>query len=175
MIFTELDLEGAFLVDLEPIEDERGFFARMFDRTEFETRGLELDVRQCSVSFNHRRFTMRGLHYQVAPHKEAKLVRCLSGSVFDVIVDLRQGSPTYRRWTGVELSSSNRSCLYVPEDFAHGFQTLEDGSEVLYMISTEYEPAAARGIRWNDPALDIAWPEAPSVISDRDGAYPDVR
>ena len=174
MIFTETALADAWIVDPERLEDERGFFARTFDAAEFARRGLAAAFPQCSVSFNARAGTLRGMHFQAEPHQEAKLVRCTAGAVYDVIVDLRPGSPTRGRWTAVELSAANRRALYVPEGFAHGFQTLVDASEVFYQISASYEPSAARGVRWDDPAFAIAWPPAePRILSERDRAYPD--
>ena len=157
---------------MERIEDERGFFARSFCAEEFAAHGLAANMPQCSVSFNSRRGTLRGLHYQADPHAEEKLVRCTAGAVFDVIVDLRAGSPTRGRWFGVELTADNRRSLFVPKGFAHGFITLADCSEVLYMISVPHAPGSARGVRWNDPAIAIDWPLQPEHMSDRDAAYP---
>ena len=174
MIFTETKLPGAVLVELEPARDERGFFARSYCEREFGDRGLSTHYPQCNVSFNRVRGTLRGMHYQVGPHAEVKLVRCTSGSVFDVIVDLRAGSPTRLKWVGLELSARTRSALYIPEGFAHGFMTLEDDTEVFYQMGASYAPAATRGLRWNDPALGIDWPSDPVVISERDAAYPDL-
>lgn len=174
MIFTPLELEGAFLVDLEPHPDERGFFARAWCREEFEAHGLNNALVQCNLSFNHLRGTLRGMHYQRAPHAEAKLVRCTRGAILDVIVDLRPGSPTHARWLGVELTEENRSALYVPEGFAHGYQTLTDGTETLYQVSAAYAPGAEGGVRWDDPAFGIEWPDAdPRIVSDKDRAWPD--
>jgi dTDP-4-dehydrorhamnose 3,5-epimerase len=171
--FEPASLAGVFLVRLEEMADERGFFARSWCRREFEEHGLDPDVVQCSVSFNHRKGTLRGMHYQAAPHEEAKLVRCTSGSVYDVIIDLRPSSPTYTRHFGVLLSSLERQALYIPKGFAHGFLTLEDGAEIFYQMSAFYEPRSARGVRWNDPAFGIRWPAEVRVISDRDRAWPD--
>jgi dTDP-4-dehydrorhamnose 3,5-epimerase len=172
--FSEAGLSGAWLIDLERLEDERGHFARTFDRDEFAARGLEPRVVQCSTSFNARVGTLRGLHYQAAPHGETKLVRCTRGAIYDVVVDLRPDSPTHRQWLGVELSADNGRALYVPTGCAHGFQTLEDGSEVLYMMGHEYVPDAARGVRWDDPAFGIDWPSVSQrIMSERDAAYPD--
>jgi dTDP-4-dehydrorhamnose 3,5-epimerase len=169
MIFTPLALAGAFLVDLELREDGRGFFARTWAREEFEAH------RQCSLSFNHRRGTLRGLHYQRAPHAEAKLVRCTRGGIHDVIVDLRPDSSSYRQWLAVELTAENRTALYVPEGFAHGFQTLVDATEVFYQVSQSHWPAAEGGIRWDDPAVGIEWPPADErIISERDRLWPDL-
>jgi dTDP-4-dehydrorhamnose 3,5-epimerase len=172
MIFTELPLAGAFAVDLQELRDERGFFARSYCAAEFAAQGLGPELRQCSVSYNARRGTLRGLHYQDAPHEEHKLVRCTAGAIYDVIVDIRQSSPTYRRWYGAELTMANRRSLFVPPGFAHGFVSLTDGAEVYYMISTAHAPEFSRGLRWDDPAFAIEWPLAPTVISARDAAYP---
>ena len=173
MIFTKTALEGAMLVDIEKHEDERGFFARAWCRREFEAQELNPNLAQCNISFNPRRGTLRGLHFQIKPREEAKLVRCTRGSVFDVIVDLRPGSPTFRKHLSVVLSAENRRMLYVPEGFAHGFLSLEDTTEVFYQISEFYDPASQRGVRWDDPAFAIAWPEPPRLISERDRSYPD--
>ena len=173
MSFMETPLEGVRLIDVETIPDERGFFARTWSLQEFRDQGLETRIIQCSASYNTRKGTLRGLHFQIAPHAETKIVRCTRGSVFDVAVDLRKSSPTYRNWWGVELSSENRRMLYIPENCAHGFLTLEDDTEVHYQISAVYQPEAARGVRWNDPAIGIVWPGEPAVMNDRDRGYPD--
>jgi|SRR5215217_4304745 len=173
MIFTETKLQGAFVIEPERLEDERGFFARTWDREEFEAHGLNPHLAQCSISFNKWKGTLRGMHYQAAPHEEAKLVRCTRGAIYDVILDLRPSSPTYKRWVAVELKAKTHRMLYVPEGFAHGFQTLKDESEVFYQISEFYHPESGRGVRWDDPAFDIRWPEGRSVISHRDAGYPD--
>ncbi len=167
------DLPGAWRVEIEPLGDERGFFARTFCRREFGAAGLATELAQCSLSFNPRTGTLRGLHYQAAPHEEAKLVRVTRGSVWDVIVDLRPDSAAYRRWFGLTLSADNRAALYVPPGLAHGFLTLEPETEVLYQISEFHHPESARGVRWDDPAFAIAWPAAPQVIGERDRGYPD--
>jgi dTDP-4-dehydrorhamnose 3,5-epimerase len=172
--FTETKVAGAFLIEPEPVADERGFFARSWDREEFQARGLNPRLAQCSISFSRRKGTLRGLHYQVAPHQEAKLVRCTRGAIWDVALDLRPGSATYRAWFGVELSAANRAMLYIPEGCAHGQLTLTDDTEVFYQISAPYAPAAARGVRYDDPAIGIKWPGEVTVISDRDASYPDV-
>jgi dTDP-4-dehydrorhamnose 3,5-epimerase len=172
MIFTESPLAGVFVVELERRRDERGFFARAYCATEFAARGLGPELRQCSVSYNARQGTLRGLHYQAAPHEEHKLVRCTSGAVFDVVVDVRPASPTYRRWFGADLTADNHRSLFIPPGFAHGFISLTDHAEVYYMISVAHAPEFSRGVRWNDPAFGIAWPLAPAVISARDAAYP---
>ena len=172
MIFTEAPLPGAFLVDLEPLTDARGFFARSYAADEFAARGLGPELGQCSVSYNARRGTLRGLHYQDAPHEEHKLVRCTAGAIFDVIVDIRPQSSHYRRWFGTDLTAQNRRSLFIPPGFAHGFITLSDDAEVYYMISVPHAPQYARGFRWDDPAFSIQWPLEPIVISPRDAAYP---
>jgi dTDP-4-dehydrorhamnose 3,5-epimerase len=170
--FLPTSLAGAFVVELEPIEDERGFFARSFCQNEFRSHGLDPAIAQCNVSLNRRRGTLRGLHYQAPPHEEAKLVRCTRGAIWDVIVDLRDGSATRGRWFAEDLSADNHRALYVPRGFAHGFQTLADDSEVLYQMSEFYRPGSERGIRWDDPAIGIQWPIADPVVSARDRAYP---
>lgn len=173
MIFTETELRGAFLIDLERHEDERGFFARSWCGRDFEAHGLNPRIAQCSLSFNVRKGTLRGMHYQVKPFEEAKLVRCTRGSLCDVVVDLRRDSTTYAKHLWVSLTAENRRMLYVPEGFAHGFLTLEDATEVFYQISELYSPESQRGFRWNDPAFGIDWPGDVRVISDRDRTYPD--
>lgn len=173
MIFRETDLPGAFEIEMERHEDERGFFARSWCRREFEARGLNPRLAQCNISFNDRKGTLRGMHFQVRPFEETKLVRCTRGSLYDVIVDLRPDSPSYRKYAGVVLTPESGKMLYVPEGFAHGFLTLEDRAEVFYQISEFYAPDHARGFRWNDPAFAIVWPAEVKVISDRDRSYPD--
>ena len=174
MIFVETDLPDAFVVELERRADDRGFFARAWCRREFEGHGLSGRISQCNLSFNYRAGTLRGLHYQVAPSEEAKLIRCTRGAIYDVIVDLRPRSPTFRRWIGVELTPENGRALYVPEGFAHGYQTLVDETETLYQVSDFYAPDAERGLRWDDPAFGIAWPEtAQRIISAKDRTWPD--
>jgi dTDP-4-dehydrorhamnose 3,5-epimerase len=170
--FTPTPLAGAFVVELARMEDERGFFARSFCQEEFCAHGLDPVVTQCNVSFNRKRGMLRGLHWQAAPHAEAKLVRCTRGGIWDVIVDLRKGSPTVRQWHAVELNADNRLALYVPRGFAHGFQTLADDSEVLYQMSEYYRPESARGVRWDDPTLAIRWPLEQAAMSSRDRAFP---
>jgi dTDP-4-dehydrorhamnose 3,5-epimerase len=166
-------LTGAFVIEPEPIMDERGLFSRTFCQHEFEALGLDSDLRQCSISFNHRRGTLRGMHYQAAPHEEAKLVRCTRGAIHDVLLDLRASSPTSRHWLAVRLSADNRRMVYIPRGFAHGFQTLVDDTEVAYQMSEFYHPESARGLRWNDPRFAIEWPLADAIISARDRSYPD--
>jgi dTDP-4-dehydrorhamnose 3,5-epimerase len=172
--FSETPVVGALLVEPDLIQDERGFFARTFSSEEFAERGLDARVDQCSISFNTRAGTLRGLHYQEAPHGEAKLVRCTRGAIYDVALDLRPDSPTYLRWAAAELSADNGRALFIPEGCAHGFQSLLDATEVLYQISTPYVPSAARGVRWDDPAFGIEWPPAERrLISERDRSWPD--
>jgi dTDP-4-dehydrorhamnose 3,5-epimerase len=173
MKFRETQLTGAWIIEPELQEDDRGFFARTFCRREFEAHGLSFDFVQCNLSYNHRRGTLRGMHYQTRPHQEAKLVRCVSGALCDVIIDIRHNSPTYKRWIAVELSHDKRTTLYIPAGFAHGYLTLADKTEVFYQMSEFYTPEAERGIRWNDPAFNIQWPMHPKVISSKDCNYPD--
>jgi dTDP-4-dehydrorhamnose 3,5-epimerase len=168
-------LAGAYVIEEEPHHDERGFFARTWCQKEFERHGLNHRLVQCNVSYNLRKGTWRGLHYQAAPHEEAKLVRCIAGAICDVIVDLRPDSPTFKQHLMVTLSARNRKMLYVPETFAHGFVTLEDHSEVFYQMSEFHSPESARGFRWNDPEFGIRLPLEVAVISDRDSSYPDFR
>lgn len=172
MKFTETKLRGAFIIDPEVIEDERGFFARTWCRRESEAFGLSPDWVQCNVSFNRAKGTLRGMHYQAPPMEEVKLVRCTRGAIYDVIIDLRSQSETLRQWVGVELTAENHRMMYVPKGFAHGFLTLQDQSEVFYQMSQFYSPEHARGVRWNDPAFGIEWPSGVSVVTDRDRAYP---
>jgi dTDP-4-dehydrorhamnose 3,5-epimerase len=174
MRFTETPLPGVWLIEPEPIADERGSFARIYDAAEFAAHGIDPAVVQSSVSFNKRRDTLRGMHYQAAPHGEPKLVRCVRGSVYDVALDLRPGSPAYCAWYAAELDPDGGGMLFMPTGVAHGFQTLADGSEVLYQMGYEYAPEAARGVRWDDPAFGIQWPEPADerTISERDRTYP---
>jgi dTDP-4-dehydrorhamnose 3,5-epimerase len=177
MILRPTPLSGAFVVEIEPARDARGLFARTFDRELFAAHGLAADVVQASVSFNEHAGTLRGLHYQADPYGEQKLVRCVRGAIHDVIVDLRPASPTYCEWFGVDLDQDSRRALYIPQGMAHGFQTLTPAAEVLYQMSTPYEPGAGRGVRWDDPAFGIRWP-APAgerIMSERDRDYPDFR
>lgn len=173
MKFTETTLPGAWLIDIEPVKDERGFFARTWCQREFSEHGLIASLVQCGMSYNKTKGTLRGMHYQMEPHAEAKLIRCTQGVIYDVIVDLRSSSVTYKKYAGVDLSAENRRMLYVPPGIAHGFLTLTDGCEVLYQMSEFYQPAQARGVRWNDPAFAIRWPNDVRVISERDKNYPD--
>lgn len=174
MRFTRTSIADVWVIEPEFVTDERGHFARLFDRDLFRQRGLISHLVQCSTSFNRRARTLRGLHFQHRPHEEAKLVRCTLGRIWDVAVDLRPSSPTYRRWFGTVLSSENALTLYVPRGCAHGFLTLEDNSEVHYQIDTPYVPGAAGGVRWDDPAIGIDWPAAPVILSDRDASFPDL-
>jgi dTDP-4-dehydrorhamnose 3,5-epimerase len=174
MRFQETKILGAWVIDLEPIEDARGFFARVWSQRELADHGLETRVAQCNVSFNKRRGTLRGMHFQRAPHEEVKLIRSIRGILYDVIIDLRPDSPTYKRWVAVELSGENRRALYIPGGVAHGFQTLEDDVEVFYMMSESYTPVAEAGVRWDDPSFGIEWPlRSPTEISDKDASWPD--
>jgi dTDP-4-dehydrorhamnose 3,5-epimerase len=173
MLFREAQIPGVVEVRPEPHADERGFFARSWCRNEFEQQGLNPNLVQCNISANTRRGTLRGMHWQASPHAEAKLVRCTRGAVCDVIIDLRPASPTYKKWIAVELTAINYRMVYIPEGCAHGFLTLADETEVFYQMSEVYHPEAARGVRWNDPAFAIQWPEEVRVISERDRTYPD--
>ena len=173
MKFIPTSLAGAHVIEPERLEDERGYFARTFCRDEFLAHGLNPDLVQCNVSFNAKKSTLRGMHYQAKPHEEAKLVRCTRGSIFDVIIDIRTNSPTIGKWFAVELSAANGLMLYIPEGFAHGFQTQEDGSEVFYQMSERYFPELARGIHWHDPAIGIRWPLPNPVVSQRDAGFSD--
>jgi dTDP-4-dehydrorhamnose 3,5-epimerase len=171
MLFTETKLKGAFIIDLENREDNRGFFARTFCAKEFEDHGLKPTVAQCNLSFNHKKGTLRGMHYQVPPAAETKLIRCTRGAIYDVIVDMRPESPTYLAHIGVELTEDNRRALYVPELFAHGYLALTDGAEVTYQVGEFYTPGYERGLRYDDPILGIEWPTEITVISEKDAAW----
>lgn len=174
MIFTETKVAGAFIIDLETRSDERGFFARAFCRREFEARGLNPEVAQCNLSLSASAGTLRGMHFQLPPHEEAKLVRCTQGALYDVALDLRPESPSYLQWVGVELTAENRRMLYVPEGCAHGFQTLLTDTEAFYQVSAAYAPEAERGFRWDDKAFGIVWPDAAErTISEKDEHWPD--
>ncbi len=173
MIFTETRLKGAFVIEPERGEDDRGYFARTFCRREFEAHGLNPHVEQCNISFNRRRGTLRGMHFQAAPYQETKLVRCVRGAIYDVIIDLRPDSPDFKGHVAVTLTAEDGKMLYVPEGFAHGFQTLEDDTEVFYLMSQPFAAEHARGVRWNDPAFGIEWPTAQRIILERDQTYPD--
>lgn len=173
MKFLETTLKGAYIVEIEPVADNRGFFARSWCEKEFEAAGLGFKIEQCNISFNEKKNTLRGMHWQASPHGEAKLVRCTMGAIYDVIVDMRPDSPTYKKWFATELTAQNRRMLFIPEYIAHGFQTLEDNSEVFYHMSSSYYPESACGFRWDDPAFGIKWPDADErVISLKDAEYP---
>lgn len=174
MKFLPTDLPGAWIIDLEPRTDERGFFARAYCQNEFTVHGIDASFVQSNVAYSKRKGTLRGLHWQEAPFAEGKLVRCTRGAVFDVGVDLRPGSPTFRRHVAVELNEENHRMVYLPEGFAHGYLTLSDAAEVTYMVTKPYHPASARGARWNDPALAVPWPFEPVEILPRDQEYPDL-
>src|SRR5688572_22066159 len=174
MIFTETKLPGAYIIDLQPIEDSRGFFARSWSAEEFAAHGLVTRMLQANISFNKEKGTLRGMHRQAQPFSEVKIVRCTRGAIYDVAIDLRPNSPTYKQWAAVELSADNRRMFYIPEDFGHGFQTLEDDTEVTYQVSQVYTPAAERGNRFDDPAFNIDWPLPVSVISDKDRLWADL-
>ncbi len=174
MIFSETTLAGSFVIELEPVRDDRGFFARSWCTKEFREKGLAPDVRQANISFNKQAGTLRGMHYQAPPFAETKVVSCTKGAIFDVVVDLRRNSPTFLQWFGVTLTSSNRKALYVPKSFAHGFLTLEDETEVSYLMSECYSQPHARGVRWDDPLFKIDWPRDPIVLSARDRQYRDA-
>ncbi len=172
MIFTETTLKGSFVIDPEPASDERGMFARIWCEKEFELHGLSPRWVQSSISVNRRKGTLRGMHYQVAPNQEVKLVRCTAGAIYDVIVDLRTTSPTYGHHVSLMLTADNHRSLYIPEQFAHGFLTLQDNSEVSYHMSEFYAPSSARGFRWDDPLLHIEWPEPVVIVSQKDQLWP---
>ncbi len=173
MIFRQTRFAGAFEVDVERKDDSRGFFARTWSEKEFRQQNIRFSPSQSSVSSNRCKGTLRGMHYQAAPHQESKLVRCVRGAIFDVIIDLRAGSATYKEWLGLELNAVNYKTLYIPEGLAHGFQTLVDDTEVLYLMSDVYNPQAERGIRWNDAAFGINWPTEVGIISAKDSSWPD--
>lgn len=171
MIFTETKLKGAFVIEPEKLEDERGFFARIFEKKVFEQHGIEFNLVASSISFNKKKGTLRGMHYQVEPYGESKIVRCTLGKVFDVIIDLRPTSKTFKQWFGVEISQENRKMLYIPKEFAHGFITLEDNCEIQYQMDQIHNPEFARGIRWDDETFKISWPIEPEIISEKDKSW----
>lgn len=173
MKFIDTRFSGLYLIEPERLADDRGFFARTWCKREFIEHGLNPDLAQCNISFNRHRGTLRGMHHQVAPHEEAKVVRCTSGGIYDVVVDLRSESKTYKQWLSVELTADNRRMIFIPEGFSHGFMTLQDNTEVFYQMSTFYDPACARGVRYDDPAFGIKWPLEIAVISDKDRQYQD--
>lgn len=172
MIFEETILKGAYILEIKKLTDERGFFGRSWCANELRQYNLKTDIKQANVSLSEKKGTLRGMHFQLDPYQETKLIRCTRGAIFDVIVDLRKNSPTYLQWIGVELTADNYKMLYVPEDFAHGFVTLQDNSEVNYLVTQFYTPGAEAGIRWNDPAINIQWPVTPTVISLKDASHP---
>lgn len=172
MKFKELKLKGVFLIELQKFDDERGFFARTWDKKIFEEHGLNSSIVQCATSFNKKKGTIRGIHYQASPYEEAKVVSCTKGRIFDVLVDLRKRSQTYKNWIGIELGSQEMKILYVPEGIGHGYQTLKNNADVSYLISQYYTPEYSRGVRWDDPAFNIKWPLKPTVISKRDKSFP---
>jgi dTDP-4-dehydrorhamnose 3,5-epimerase len=173
MIFTETELRGVFVIEPERFEDERGFFAQSFTQRDFERHGLNPRVAECNISYNRRRGTLRGMHFQAAPRAQAKLVRCTAGAIYDVAIDLRRESPTFARWVGVELTAASRRLIYVPEGCAHGYLTLADDTEVFYQVSDVYAPESAGGVRWDDPAFGVRLPVAVEVINERDRTYED--
>lgn len=173
MIFTESKLKGAFIIEMDKKSDDRGFFARTWCKNEFEIQGLSTHVVQVNLAFNEKQGILRGMHYQISPYAEVKLVRCTRGALYDVIIDFRQSSPTYKQWIGVELTQDNYTMLYVPEGFAHGYQTLQAHTEIIYQVSQFYTPNSEAGLRWNDPSLNIVWPETEErIISPKDQAWP---
>lgn len=171
MLFTRIELKGAYVIEPERLEDERGFFARSWDTEVFKKYGLNPKLVQCNISYSKYMGTLRGMHYQIPPFEEAKLVRCTKGSIYDVILDLRVNSPTFKKWFGINLTSANYKMIYIPEGFAHGFQTLEDNTEVFYQMSQFHNPDSERGIRWNDPAFNIKWPLEQKIISRKDNSW----
>jgi dTDP-4-dehydrorhamnose 3,5-epimerase len=173
MIFKELELKGAYLIELELLEDKRGFFARNWCQREFAEAGLNVDIKQANISSNIDKYTLRGMHFQKDPFQEVKIIRCTRGAIYDVIVDLRPDSETFKKWVGVELTQRNYKMLYVPENFAHGYITLEDDSEVMYFVTQFYTPGAEGGMRWNDPQIGIKWPVEPVNISEKDQSHSD--
>lgn len=172
MIFTETKLKGSFIIEIEKNIDERGFFSRIWCANEMNKHGLSTEICQANISSNKIKGTLRGMHYQVAPYQETKIVQCVRGAIFDVIIDLRKDSLTYHQWFGVELSHDNHKMLYIPEDFSHGFITLTDNCDVSYLMSQFYHPNSVAGIRWNDPSFNIKWPIEPRVVSEKDKSYP---
>jgi len=176
MKFTELDIAGAFVIEIEPHIDERGFFARTWCSDEFKKHGLNPSIQQCNISYSEQKNTLRGMHYQSPPHSETKVVSCTQGRVYDVILDIRENSPTYGQWSSIVLDANEHKSIYIPGGLAHGFQTLENKCEMRYQMSTEYQANFSKGIRWNDPFFSIQWPKADTrIISSRDTAYPDFK
>ena len=175
MIFTETNVKGCFMIEPDRFDDDRGYFSKIWDFKELAQRGLSTEFAQFNLAYNYKAGTLRGMHYQTAPHEEVKLVRCTRGAVYDVIIDLRAVSPTYMQWSGVELNEDNCRTYYVPKGCAHGYITLSDKAEVTYNVSAGYAPTAAAGVRWNDPVFGVKWPSQPSVINPRDNTYPDFK
>jgi dTDP-4-dehydrorhamnose 3,5-epimerase len=175
MKFTETNVQGCFIIEPDRFDDERGYFSKIWDYREFKERELSTDFAQFNLAYNHKAGTLRGMHLQSAPNEEVKLVRCTRGAVHDVIIDLRPASPTYLRWSGIDLTEDNYRTYYVPRGCAHGYITLVDRAEVTYNVSTAYAPQSAGGVRWNDPAFNIQWPMKPTIINTRDNTYPDYR
>ena len=173
MIFEETEFEGLYIIKIEKLIDERGYFARSWDEKDFEEKGLNSKLLQCNVSFNHNKGTLRGMHYQKEPYQEAKLIRCTKGKIFDVVIDLRINSKNFKKWLSFELNEENHKMLYVPEGFAHGFQTLEDNTEIFYQMTQNYMPNFANGIRWNDPMFNINWPIKEPILSKKDQRFTD--
>jgi len=171
MIFSKTKFDGVFVIELERLKDERGFFARSFDAKKFEDLGLSPKIVQCNISFNEKRGTIRGMHYQAKPFEEDKTIRCTKGSIFDVVIDLREQSKTFKKWLGINLSAAEQKMIYIPKGFAHGFQTLEDNTEVFYQMSEFFTPECSRGIRWDDATFQIKWPLKSTMISEKDRAY----
>jgi dTDP-4-dehydrorhamnose 3,5-epimerase len=174
MIVKDTDIESLKIIDIEPISDNRGFFARSFCRDEFRKNNLQYEIVQCNISQNIHKGTLRGLHYQLPPHEEVKMIRCVQGTIFDVIIDLRKDSATYLQWRGFELRADNHRMLYVPKGCAHGYLTLEDYTTVSYMVTASYHPECERAVRWNDPIINIKWPGPATIISEKDSNHPDV-
>ena len=173
MIFEKADFEGVYIIEIEKHQDSRGFFARSWDKNEFKLKNLNSNLTQCNISFNHKKGTLRGMHYQTQPYQEAKLIRCTRGSLFDVIIDLRNNSKSFKKWLSFELNEKNHNMLYIPEGFAHGFQTLEDHTEVFYQMTQNYIPNSANGVRWNDPVFNIDWPIKKPILSEKDQKFSD--
>ena len=175
MLFKETRLKGAYVIEIEQKKDERGFFARSFCEKEFAAHNIKLQIKQSNISYNAKRGTLRGMHYQIAPYEEAKIVSCIRGTIYDVIIDLRPGSSAYCKWLAIELSAQNYVSFYIPEGFAHGFQALTDDTIVMYQMSEFYYPESSRGVRWNDRSFNIRWPILPCILSDKDANYPDYK
>jgi len=173
MIFEKTDFEGVYIIEIEKQIDERGFFARSWDKNDFEENGLNSKLTQCNISLNNKKGTLRGMHYQIKPYQETKLIRCTQGRLFDVIIDLRIDSKSFKKWLNIELNEENYKMLYVPEGFAHGFQTLEDNTEIFYQMTQNYMPNFANGIRWNDPMFNINWPIKEPILSEKDQRFTD--